>query len=248
MKIQVLSDLHRELDRSFHVAKTDADLFVLAGDIDQGVSGIEWAASEADRLGKPVVYVAGNHEHYDYCIEENERAMRQRAADLGVYFLENDGVMIDRVRFLGCTFWTNYLAAPNESQKNAMWLCKRKLEDHRRIRKGKKRFHPRDALERHEESAAWLEKELNSSSETPKVVVTHHGPSVACQNPKIRLNTMAAAFVSERDDIVEKADAWIYGHTHACLDAHIRGTRVVSNQKGYPHEKTSFENGFFIEL
>lgn len=248
MKLQVLSDLHRELDRSFHIAKTDADLIVLAGDIDQGTLGVEWAASESERLDKPVIYVAGNHEHYDHDIDSNESAMRERANELGVHFLENESIIVSGMRFLGCTFWTDYLAAPGESQANAMWLAKRKLEDHRRIRLGEKRFHPRDALARHEQSVDWLEQELERGSETPTVVVTHHAPSTSCQHPKIKMNTLAAAFLSERDDLVERSDLWIYGHTHACLDKPVRGTWVVSNQKGYPHENTDFKNGFCFEV
>jgi hypothetical protein len=32
------------------------------------------------------------------------------------------------------------------------------------------------------------------------------------------------------------ANAWIFGHTHFAFDEQIRGTRVVSNRRGYPGE------------
>jgi hypothetical protein len=33
------------------------------------------------------------------------------------------------------------------------------------------------------------------------------------------------------------AKAWVFGHTHCCVDVkHFSGTRIVSNQYGYPDE------------
>jgi Icc-related predicted phosphoesterase len=67
MKLHLLSDLHNEFLRSKSVpsiAATDADLIVLAGDIDTGLQGLAWAVSEAQRLGKPLIYVSVNHEYY----------------------------------------------------------------------------------------------------------------------------------------------------------------------------------------
>lgn len=62
MRIRVLSDLHREFG---HVKSPEvsADVVVLAGDIDRGTKGVAWARQEFP--GVPVLYVAGNHEHFD---------------------------------------------------------------------------------------------------------------------------------------------------------------------------------------
>ena len=62
MRIALFSDLHREcstIELASYVK--DADVVVLAGDIDEGLKGVEWAKS----IPKPVIYVPGNHE-YDY--------------------------------------------------------------------------------------------------------------------------------------------------------------------------------------
>lgn len=56
MKLQILSDLHNEFTL-FRPPQTDADIIVLAGDIDLGTRGVEWAASSFD--GRPVIYVPG---------------------------------------------------------------------------------------------------------------------------------------------------------------------------------------------
>ncbi len=61
MKIQLLSDLHKEF---FHDAskwdglgETDADVIVLAGDIWTGTKGVEWAAELSGYLGKSIIYI-----------------------------------------------------------------------------------------------------------------------------------------------------------------------------------------------
>ena len=76
MKIQLLSDLHNEFLRSGkqHADKkwqgfipdSDADIIILAGDIDTGTQGLEWAIAESERLAKDIIYVAGNHEFYGH--------------------------------------------------------------------------------------------------------------------------------------------------------------------------------------
>ena len=42
---------------------------------------------------------------------------------------------------------------------------------------------------------------------------------------------------------------WIHGHTHRCVDVAVRGTRVVSNPRGYPHEPVDgFDAGLVLEI
>ena len=59
---RVLSDLHQEFG-SVDLPNDADDAVVLAGDIDRGVKGVVWARQAFP--GIPVLYVAGNHEHYD---------------------------------------------------------------------------------------------------------------------------------------------------------------------------------------
>lgn len=104
MKIQLLSDLHREMDPSFSITNTEADAIILAGDIDVGTKGIEWAISEALRLNKPVLYIAGNHEYYRHDYFYLQEQLRELAAECSlVHFLECDEIIIGDVRFLGAT-------------------------------------------------------------------------------------------------------------------------------------------------
>jgi predicted phosphodiesterase len=64
MKIHFLSDLHIEvksLPKGFmsEVERVEADVTVLAGDIDVGLKGLALAL----QIKRPVIYVMGNHEY-----------------------------------------------------------------------------------------------------------------------------------------------------------------------------------------
>ena len=89
MKAWYGSDLHVEYpgNKDLAVLAEGADVAILAGDIGEGVAGIEWAAETFDI---PVIYVSGNHEYYQTELQQHTGAMRERARELGVHFLEQD--------------------------------------------------------------------------------------------------------------------------------------------------------------
>ena len=60
MKLKIYSDLHLEFAR-FEPVPSDADVVILAGDIDIKSRGVSWAN---DTFQCPVIYVCGNHEYY----------------------------------------------------------------------------------------------------------------------------------------------------------------------------------------
>jgi hypothetical protein len=43
------------------IPDTAADVILLAGDIDIGLTGLRWAIGEAERLRRPILCVFGNH-------------------------------------------------------------------------------------------------------------------------------------------------------------------------------------------
>ena len=245
IKLQILSDTHNEFFRRHYseesinglwackIPSTDADIIILAGDIDKGVKGVEWAINESKRLDKCIVYVPGNHEYYGFDIPETLAEMRNIALDTNVHVLDNDSIILHGVRILGATLWTDYKADNNTIQKTAMEIVSHSLNDHRLITYDGKTFTTQQALALHLKSREWLLKNLNSPFDGPTVVVTHHGPSDACQHKKYPLSPISTAFHSQMDDVVGMADLWIYGHTHSNLDTLVNGTRLISNQFGY---------------
>ena len=250
MKLHLLSDLHNEFLRSKSVppiAETDAGVIVLAGDIDTGLRGLEWAADEAERLGKPVIYVSGNHEYYRYDISLTA-AMRAFAAQHELlHFLENDELVIDGVRFLGCTLWTDYRAVGDPAE--AMPVVMQRLNDHHLISNGERLFLPEDALALHQESRAWLAARLAQPFDGKTVVVTHHAPSLLCKHPRFPMDEFGTAFLSDLPELLAQADLWCFGHTHANLDTQVGRCRLVSNQRGYENEEMwGYEAGRVLEI
>jgi predicted MPP superfamily phosphohydrolase len=81
---------------------------VLAGDIDLGAAGVQWAL---DTFRKPVVYVLGNHEPYGTNVDSLLDEMRALARDTHVHVLENESCLIDVTQFIGATFWTDFSLA-----------------------------------------------------------------------------------------------------------------------------------------
>lgn len=250
MKIQVLSDLHNEFYRDGvvpQISDTDSEIIVLAGDIDIGVKGVTWAVEESARLEKPIIYISGNHEYYNTEFHTNLEEMR-RAATNNVHFLENNSALINGVRFLGCTMWTDF-AATGEPEL-AMLVASSTFTDYHCIRLKNRMWdgiiRPEDTLQFHQKSVEWLSAELEKEYDGITVVVTHFAPSPLCQHPGYPLDARSAFFLSNLESLVEKTDLWLFGHSHHCFDNVICGTPVVANQRGYPSESVANYNPAYV--
>lgn len=240
MKIRYLSDLHLEFSkhRPGYLRPVGEDLVVLAGDVDSGADGIEWAKRAF--AGRPVVYTLGNHEPRGRQFEHTLDEARQAADGSNVHLLENDAIRIDGLKVLGCTLWTDFRVAEpfGISQTDAMEVC-RQCADFQEIRVGKRRFDPRDALQRHEASVDWLQGRLREA--TDKVlVVSHHPPSTDIRNPGWPIDGQAARFYSDLSRLMDgrRIHAWISGHTHyngsAQSGDQAHPVPMYTNQHGYP--------------
>lgn len=237
------------------VERADADLVVLAGDIHRGTEGIVWAAQEFE--GLPLVYVAGNHELYGgelhSCLQDL-RAAAERTSNVTVLERASRTFEMDgrRVRVLGATLWTDYeLNVPTEfnpvqrlrATEAAMMAAEETLNDHRRIEIREalvcRPFRARDALALHQTTVDWLHDALRRAEPNEAViVVTHHAPARGSDLPPHRGGSLSPAFCSDLEDLIREHQPalWAHGHTHTNCDYVVGGTRVVSNQRGYPDE------------
>jgi len=251
VRLHVLSDLHIREQEQFPLAGTGADVVVLAGDIATGTRGIDWARRWAG--GRPVLYVAGNHEFYGHALPGLIAELRRAAAGSPVRVLENDEVLVDGVRFLGCTLWSDFDFDGPERRAQSMQLCEKLVNDYEQITFGPadRRLAARDTRMLHVSSRQWLAERLDQPFDGPTVVVTHHAPLIRTKPPLAELRALAGAFASDVTDLMggDRAAVWIFGHTHRIADLELRGTRVVSNPRGYVHQPVAgFDPSRVIEI
>ncbi len=244
MKLHILSDLHIET-KAFTLPKTDADVLVLAGDINRAGKGIDWALESFPE--RPILYVMGNHEYHGYAMPSLTNEMREKTKGTRVHFLENDVTEIDGVSFFGATLWTDYNLL--NDPKKAQLYAEENLKDHKLIRvDGEDRvLKGADKLVYHHRTREALE-----SVGQVDVVITHHTPSVRSVPEKFIKGIRATSSASNMDGWVPRhaKKLWIHGHTHFSADYDIEGVRVVSNPRGYipfePNEK--FDENFMVEV
>lgn len=250
MKIHIISDLHLEVSE-LNLPVTDADLTIFAGDIASGTDGLEYASQYAIKSGKRVIYVCGNHEFYRYDINKVRASMLELTTPpkdcVGpqIHYLENNKVIFDHVRFLGCTLWTDFLLFGLDNQDECMRLGQRCLNDFRMIHNDQNIFSVTDSINLHQASLEWLTQELNTPFEGKTVVVTHHLPSFHSVVPRYAKDYLSACFASRLEHLFGKAVLWVHGHTHDTLDYTINGTRVICNPRGYCRYEGHPENSDF---
>lgn len=247
MKLHILSDLHCEFSQYLpHPASNDADVIVLPGDIWKGAMGIYWARKQWPN--REIVYVLGNHEFYGFQRKNVLVECRQAAIESGVHFLDDDEIMIDGVRFLGSTLWTDFRLFGIKQKKQCMNEGWQNLNDFRLIREGPGSFSPDDALDLHKSCVTWLEHKLKVETFVGKtVVVTHHLPSKrSCAQRFLEGGSLlSACFASNLDHLLGHSELWIHGHTHDSFDYLADGTRVVCNPRGYTFRSGQIENEQF---
>lgn len=241
MKIHLVSDIHLEFcpgGKLSYEAPEGTDVVIVAGDTNPGVKGLMWAAETfGSANGMPVIYLAGNHEFYGgRRFNKHYAKMREKATDLRILFLQNDTVVIDGVRFLGTTLWTNFKL--NGDQPLAMLKAAKAMNDYIYIRQGtskEAKLTPQTVLGEHELAMEFLTKELSEEHDGTTVVVTHHAPSEESCYPEFARDASNVYYASSLENFVleHSPELWVHGHIHQSKDYMIGDTRVAANPRGY---------------
>lgn len=273
MKIQLLSDLHLEVHPQFVPEPApDADLLVLAGDIgsyqnDSQVAGDNFGLERFSPLPQwggwptPVVFVPGNHEYDMQDFDAAHDRLRRTCDRLGLLWLERETLVLDGVRFVGTTLWSDFDALAHHEQCTDLT---------RRLRLRQKAFRAANfylaktgttragtpwLAEPMREQAlacmAWLEDALARPFDGATVAITHFAPSLRSADPRYGLAPGTAGFCNALDHLLPRATLWLHGHLHAPSDYTVQGQqadgtpwqcRVVANPLGYARKN---EQAFF---
>jgi len=251
-RLLVLSDLHLEFG-PFEPADVDADVVVLAGDTNLGTAGVKWA--QVAFAGKPVVYVAGNHEFYKHHWVKLLTELRAAAEGTNVHFLEDDSVVLNGVRFLGSTLWTDFELFGDDRRREAILKAGETMTDYKKIRAPRLRpgfkddyakLVPTQTMQRCKKTQTFLGHALDEPFDGPTVVVTHHLPSRRSVPARYADSLVSAAYASDLPEtMVSKADVWVHGHAHESQRYTVGSARVLANPRGYRLRNGSFENSEF---
>ncbi len=238
MRLQLLSDLHLEAETFDPQPAPDADLLVLAGDIDSRHDGLErfrdWPV--------PVLFVAGNHEYDERDFDAATASLRLRCERAGIRMLERETVVLEaggqKVRFVGTTLWNDFDLFGQARREQCMRAARYFIEQvQRSVRNGK----PMDAHALRQEglrSRDWLREQLQLPRSEPgrwdaTVVVTHFAPSLRSTDPRYPVNGATASFCNAYDDMIGRCDLWLHGHLHCRHDYRTEDSRVVCNSRGH---------------
>jgi Icc-related predicted phosphoesterase len=256
LRIWPISDLHLSQAEGWSTGHIpDADVAVVAGDVCEGVvAAVNWLAIHI-RPHMPTVFVPGNHEFYGECLPQALMAAKDAATQADIHLLDGDAVNINGVRFVGATLWTDYALHGEGFRVGSMMAARTGLNDHRRIAWSKQpwlRFRPEEAATLHHQALLQIEGHLARRHDGPTVVVSHHAPHPMSLPDKFRSSLLSAAYASDLTDLITRCgpDLWIHGHTHHGVDYHVAKTRILSNPRGYRHERhaTGFEPLLAVEV
>lgn len=154
MKISVCSDLHLEFGPISLNNDANADVLVLSGDIcvarDVRERDLYNVMGENDRNNrnhtffqeccarfKNVVYVAGNHEHYDGDFATSLFKLKSNLAYLkNLHILDKEVVKIDDVTFVGGTLWTDM----NKEDALTLYHIRRMMNDFRIVKNSNRKL------------------------------------------------------------------------------------------------------------
>lgn len=231
---QILSDLHidsygkRQLPLG-QIPKTDADVILVAGDTANGDAGMLWLQEQSQRLGKPIITIAGNHEYFYQDVLSFDKVLQSyndfTATDSlsglscqyqGVKFLQCEAVDMGSVRILGCTFWTDYqYQCTEDTMRSSLafmrdYQCiyceqndaKNDNDVEREVDKQIGLFTPEISVKLHKQQRAWLMKALKQAhiDGMTAIVMTHHSISPLSISDKYRHLPSNAAFVSDMSE------------------------------------------------
>jgi predicted phosphodiesterase len=256
MKLAIASDLHLEFQNIKLTNTEEADVLILAGDIctvkhfhsrvEMEKAYYEFFKNCSEQF-KHVLYVLGNHEHYNYQFNYTVLDLKRKLADFSnIYVLDNETFELDNKTFIGSTLWTDM----NNECPLTMNAAQFAMPDFKIVKYydgvNYRKYSPEQSVKEHYKSLQYIKNVIRNCNdkdhylERDVIVVTHHSPSHRSIHPKYKHEElMNGAFHNNLDYMMELADnikLWVHGHTHDEFDYTIGITRVVCNPRGYPKE------------
>ncbi|MGF6859131.1 hypothetical protein [Paraburkholderia sp. CI3] len=224
------------------------DVLVVPG----GLPDIVQAVSALSTLGMPVLYVAGLDEYRSRDGKQVVAAGKLAASGTAVHVLDQDTVVLDGVRYLGCTFWSSpecaglgvrdwaqdvdavlaevdtavWLSdATNAEQASAIAFVHQWASVTGESKASEVSARRAFALIENRRAIVWLANELRQRFDGPTVVVTHFAPELRPQASGAGRSKQSRVRSLPRQH-PGAVDLWLHGQTETTTDVAIEGTRV----------------------
>ena len=242
MDIRLYSDIHQELKSTlFEIGELPDEedhILILSGDIItlkhlHQPHYQDYFKRLSERF-KAILYVFGNHEYYGHKIGAKYTLKAVDALshldNLHILSRHTKSVVIDGVKFVGATLWTNARRG---------YMNKDISNDFKKISYHNggdsfSRLNPSNWRQEFDADLAWISKETQEN--VPTVVVTHHAPILEAVDDSDPEGQYDVFYRSDLGSFIENKKhilLWTYGHIHS-KNSHIVGkTLVKSNPIGY---------------
>ena len=235
MKFQYCSDLHLEFQENKDFLRTNpllplGDVLILAGDI-VPFKVLKHHDDFFDYISKnfeTTYWVPGNHEYYHFDLAKKKGCFNEKIRK-NVFLVNNTAVQIKDVKLIFSTLWTHIDASHQ-------FAIQQRLSDFYVIGYDSGMLNPAQYNTLHKDSLSFIRKELKSSKNERKIVVTHHAPTFMNYPENYKGDILNEAFAVELYNLIEKSkpDVWIFGHHHSNVDDFTIGiTQMLTNQLGY---------------
>jgi Icc-related predicted phosphoesterase len=152
MKIALASDIHLEFADLILKNEENADVLILSGDIctakvfkhkpKERVMVKDFFKRCAFQFPH-VVYIMGNHEHYDFDIAKTYDRLKAELIDLpNTHLIEKETWEHNDITFVGGTLWTDM----NKNDSLTLWHCGQRMNDFQLIANSNRKTHHKNVV------------------------------------------------------------------------------------------------------
>ena len=220
-----------------------AQVIIVAGDV--GIAGRGHLRSGFEKIMAAlklvasqalVLFIPGNHEYdrQDWDLAHSE--IQSLCFEYSIVFFDHGDMVIDQIRFLGVTLWSDFDLLGVALRDKSMLAAKRYLASTGTTRNSTA-FDAEQVRQLGMENRQWLSDRLSIRSALDvvrkTVVLTHFAPSPRSADPRYGLVPGTSSFCNDAQDLLSRADLWVHGHLHHGVDYVQHGCRVFSNPLGY---------------
>ncbi len=203
-----------------------------------------------------ILIISGNHEYFTGKKQRTINTIDEEIQKIvskfdNITYLNMNGIIIGRTKFIGCTFWSDVSNISNVTEITMNDYSKiyidcpgipgRYIETYnmsgsnrKYIKSDRINLKPKDVVLLHDTMKKWIINQTNqiTNKYDSIIILSHHAPSFSMLNSK---DIYRHCYASNCDDIFKQPIThWISGHTHYSKSIIINNVLSLSNCMGYP--------------